>query len=213
MASGSTPSRQTFNLPAGTIRAFLALAVLGLSWLVVLAPVFDPEQDLFKQELPRVFLYLQLLLILILASFFSAHGGTIGSQVSTRSPLGLPKGSVRFLLLAGYLGLVGFLIYTQPSLEEMERTDVMLPIAILVGCFFLGNLVTNLVRGLSGGYLPPWFQDFQAWVALLALLGLGCILIVHVVINRSLPMENKINIPTVQSILIGLVGLYFGSRS
>jgi hypothetical protein len=212
--SGPSQTRHALGLPAGSIRALLAVVVLALSWLIVLGPLFQGEGDLYGQRLPAIFLYLQFLLVLILASFFSAHGGTIGPHISERSPLGLPKGTIRFLLLAGYLGLAGFLFYIRPEFKQLPdaRTFLFL-IAVLLGCFFLGNLITNLVRGMGGGILPPWFQDLQAWLAILALFVLGAIVVIDVVINRTLPMQDKIPMTPLQFGLVGLVGFYFGARS
>src|SRR5437870_2858126 len=92
------PQRHALGLPAGSIRALLALAVLGCLWLVAYRSVEQGPDT----KLPLEFVYLQFLMVLILAHYFSAHGNTIGSTVSRKSPLGLPRGTVRLILLVGY---------------------------------------------------------------------------------------------------------------
>ena len=41
----------------------------------------------------------------------------------------------------------------------------LLLLAVLLSAYFLGHLITGLVRFVSGGVLPAWFQDVQAWFA------------------------------------------------
>src|SRR5438876_10483917 len=99
--------RHALGLPAGSIRALLAFMVLAVLWLLALfANRAEGEAYALAKPLPLAFIYLQYVMILILAHFFAAHGNTIGRQVSPHSPLHLPAGTVRFLLLVGYLGLI-----------------------------------------------------------------------------------------------------------
>src|SRR5262249_40544972 len=103
------PRRHALGLPAGSIRALLAFGVLALLWALLLNYVRQKGEGADLPKLPVDFIYLQYLMILILAHFFTAHGHTIGPKVSTGSPLGLPRGSIRFLLLLGVLGLAYYL--------------------------------------------------------------------------------------------------------
>jgi hypothetical protein len=190
----------------------LALSVLGLLWLLALQPMPDHGEPLGQIKLPTVFMNLQILMVLILAHYFAAHGHSIRRDASQRSPLGLPRGSVRFLLLAGYLGLSIYLYRTQPAFEYPSTSAIIL-LLVLISGFFLGHLMTAAVRMVSGGVLPYWFQDIEAWVALLAVLCMGILFIVLLFINPSLSLEQKIDLPQVEAILAGLVGFYFGARS
>jgi magnesium-transporting ATPase (P-type) len=208
----SPPPRHALGLPAGSIRALLALSVLALLWLLALQPLTGHGQPLGELQLPTVFMDLQILMVLILAHFFAAHGHTIRAHAEQRSPLGLPRGSVRFLLLAGYLGLAVFLYRTQPKFEY-PSTSALILLLVLISAFFLGHLLTGAVRLLSGGVLPYWFQDIQAWVALLAILCMGVLLIILLFINPSLSLGQEISPPLLEAILAALVGFYFGARS
>src|SRR5690242_8953334 len=97
----SAPQRHALGLAAGSIRALLALGVLALLWVVVVTS--------YGGELKPIYIYLQYLFILILAHYFAAHGSTIKGIKDQASPLGLPRGSVRFLLVAGYVGLIAWM--------------------------------------------------------------------------------------------------------
>jgi hypothetical protein len=203
--------RHALGLPAGSIRSLLALGVLAYLWVLALHPFYEGQPPAAAQ-LPLAFVYLQILMVLILASFFAAHGSTIGPRASPRSPWGLPRGTIRGVLLLGYLGLAAFLYHTQPAFEYPPTGAFLLLLLLVLSAFFAGHVLTAVVRGLSRGALPFWFQDLQAWVALLALLCLG-ILVLAQVINTSLPVGQKLDLPMLESVLAALVGFYFGARS
>jgi hypothetical protein len=204
--------RHALGLPAGSIRALLALSVLGLLWLLALRPLPGQPGAPYEIQLPTAFMDLQILMVLILAHYFAAHGNTIRAGGTGHSPLGLPRGSIRFLLLAGYLGLAGFLYHKQATFEYPSTSAVLL-LLVLVSGFFLGHVLTGAVRTLAGGVLPYWFQDVQAWVALLATLCMGVLLIIVLFINPSLPLEAQISPQWVEAVLAALVSFYFGARS
>ena len=162
MPAATLPARRTrhaLGLPAGSIRAILALSILGLLWLMV----WKQHTAATTTELPVAFIYLQFLMVLILAHFFSSHGHSIGSHLSGGSPLGLPAGTIRFLLLVGYGGLAYFLYHFHPEFEPPPQASVFLLLAMLLSAFFIGHYLTRTIQFLSGGALPFWFQDVQAW--------------------------------------------------
>ena len=197
--------RHALGLPAGSIRALLALMVLGLLGTIVLLHK--------EKEAPLLFLYLQYLMFLILAHFFAAHGSTIGGA-GDRSPLGLPRGSVRLLLLAGFAGLVAWLYLNRSEVQDVPTAPVEVPI-FLLGAFLLGLLLAHAVqRPLArGGGVPYWFQDVQAWLALLAMAGMVIEFLLVVFIKPSLREDTSLNLETWERILAAIVGFYFGARS
>jgi hypothetical protein len=201
------PQRHALNLPAGSIRALLALGVLGYLWVLVLQ-----KGGLANKDASLAFIYLQALMLLILAHFFTAHHSTIGAGADRRSPLGLPRGSVRILLMAGYIGLAAYLYLNQPAFELPETDKLVVLPLVLVSAFFAGYLLTVVMRTLAGGYEPAWFQDIKAWVAIVALFLLGIVVVVRTLINTSLPLEDQVPLYYVEAGLAGAVGLYFGSR-
>ncbi|MBI1917471.1 MAG: hypothetical protein HYS12_22455 [Planctomycetes bacterium] len=197
------PPRHALGLPAGSIRALLGLGVLGLLWGLALK---------FPHKLPLSFIYLLFLMLLILAHYFAAHGKSVG-HVKERSALGLPRGSIRFLLMAGFLGLAYYLYRTDTAFEVPASGPFFFLIALLLSGFFVGYLLTSLIAFLGGGRLPAWFQDVQAWFALLGLLGLVILVMVYVIINPSLAEGSRINVDQLEAFLAAIVGFYFGARS
>jgi hypothetical protein len=206
------PRRHALGLPAGSVRALLTLGVLGLLWTLALRHEYT-NAELTDKKLPPVFVYLLFLMVLSLAHFFAAHGSTIGPRVSRRSPLALPRGSVRFLLIIGYLGLAAYLYHVKPDLTPPPNGPFILLLGLLISGFILGHLLSGFMRVVGRGQLPAWFADFEAWIALLALFGLGLLLIVHLFINPSVSEPYKIDFPTVEAALAAAVGFYFGARS
>ena len=195
--------RHALGLPAGSIRAVLGLGVLGLLWGLALK---------FPHKLPLSFIYLLFLMLLILAHYFAAHGKSVG-HVTERSALGLPRGSIRFLLMGGFLGLAYYLYHTGSVFESPPSGDFIFLVALLLSGFFVGYVLTSLMTFLGGGRLPAWFQDVQAWFALIGLLGLLGLVMVYVIINPSLADNAPLKVDQLEAFLAAIVGFYFGARS
>ncbi len=214
MSTATTkPIRHALGLPAGSVRALLALGVLAYLWILVLRPPTAEAEPEIKERAALTFVYMQVLMMLLLAHFFTAHGRSIGSTVSKRSPLGFPSGSIRFLLLAGYLGLAYFMYVNKPPFQVPETGPLMLMMTVLLTCFLVGHFLTKIITWLAGGTIPAWTQDVQAWISLIGLVLLGILIIFRMVINVSLPLEKQIDLDVLESVLAGIIGFYFGARS
>jgi hypothetical protein len=198
--------RQPLGLPAGSVRAILTLIVLALVWTMMLLPN--------SGDVP---LYLYYLMFLALGSFYAAHGHSISGP---RSPLYLPRGTLRTLIVLGFAAVVGWKYYLTRDWNEVlkikppEVGNVALPL-VLLAAFFAGVFVSRVIgRMLSGPYgPPPWFQDILAWLALLATIGMGAEVLYHGFIKPGLSEENQFTTPTLQMILAAITGFYFGARS
>jgi hypothetical protein len=217
-AAGTAPVyRHPLGLPAGSVRAGLAVMIVGLFWLLQLS----------RDEQMPIPLYLYFLLGLVFV-FFSAHGHSIGpGGTGQPSPWWLPRGTIRWLILLGFLGVNGWLLYSEPdqvwgSVDDFARHFQA-----------MGKRMTPqpnqleqwpyLFSALAGGYalgwlfrLGPWnraywFQDIQAWISLLAMLGLGAEILIRLFINPTL--ELPLNLPVWESILVAIISFYFGVRS
>lgn len=199
--------RHALNLPAGSVRAILAFGVLGLLWLLVL---YYTNQS---KQLPLIFIYLQVLMVLILGHYFTAHGHSIGKHISTHSPLGLPSGVVRLLLVVGYGAMAYFLYNHHASFEYPPKGDFILLLGLLLGGYVLGNLLTHMIRRVNDDALPVWYQDIQAWLALLAVIGMGVLMVYRLLIDPQLPEDLKVGAVSIDATLAAIVGFYFGSRS
>jgi hypothetical protein len=203
--------RHALNLPAGSIRATHVLGVIGLVCAMILIPPRDPERVV---AIPPYLIYLTFLLI---GHFFAAHGVTIARRDDpSPSPLYLPGGVVRALIVLALVGSIGWKLYSNPdglsaqynaSLEELKNQPYM-PLVILGG-FVIGVILHAIVVRES----PPAWQDFEAWVSVLALVGLGIAAVIHLFIQMTTDSEVVRTMPLWESILGGLVAFYFGARS
>jgi hypothetical protein len=203
------PPRSALGLPAGSIRALLALLVTGMISLLIALPPHDPVR-----KIPP---YLFYLLFIVVTHFFAAHGHSIRHVRGSPSPLYLPRGLVRLLILVGLAGSVTFaMIRDQPAfLAEMEATMqeltkppyLLLPVYVLGG-FFLGVIVRTLVGRDNPS---PAIQDIEAWFALIAILLMCIAAFIKFVIETSL--WEPLSWPEFEAIVAAVVAFYFGERS
>jgi hypothetical protein len=204
MSTLATPKRHALGLPAGSIRATHTLVIVGLFCAILLVPA--------KQLLP-IPPYLVYLLFMIVGHYFAHRSGaTSGSDYH---PLYLPRGFVRFIVMAALVGTIGWCLHNDPeklrdqfekSLDALKE-EPFLPLWIL-GAFFLGVVV----RAVVGRENPPYVvQDLEAWLSLISIVGLGAAVVIHLVIAPTL--EKDISMPTWEAILASVVAFYFGERS
>ena len=205
MATTLPVRRHALGLPAGSIRAAQILVIAALTSALILN----------SRDIP-IPAYLIYLLFLILGHFYAAHGTTIASRQSGQaSPLHLPAGSVRLVVVLLLGGAIGWKMTQNPDGLHKQFVDSLnllkdqpyLPVLIL-GAFFVGVVL----RAIVGRTNPPqWLQDFEAWVSLLALIGLGVAVVIHLIVNPSL--EEDLRLPTWEGILGAVIAFYFGERS
>jgi len=210
--------RHPLGLPAGSVRALLILMVVGTIWALLLMP---------KEKNVHVPLYLYYLAFLTVGSYFAGRSHAPPAHMSNEPhPLYLPRGSIRLIVIAGFIGVVGFAIYKNHDflsddlfdprelLDPKEKPTITLPL-ILIGAFFLGIIVNGLSRWVLAGPegLPTWYQDVLAWISVLAVLGLGTEVILQLVVLPSMEEANRFNLPPLQMILSGIIAFYFGVRT
>jgi hypothetical protein len=196
--------RHPLGLPPGSVRSVLALMIAGLFWLLIAMP------EGHEVAVPP-FLYFLLALILL---FFGAHGHTIGRHLGDgRSPLGLPHGSVRALIVIGTAAVLGWLYYSKPEqfVERLTPDQNRLgewPMLVLasVGAFTVGYLVR-----LGPWRNTPGFQDCLASLSLVAMLGLVAETIIVVFIKPN--SLQGLDLKGWEAILTAVVAFYFGARS
>ena len=101
----------------------------------------------------------------------------------------------------------------RPMLTEADKKETLVLPTVMIGAFLLGVIVNaaswKLLKGAEG--MPPWYQDVQAWVSVLAVLGLGAQVILELVIFPSMAEPPKL--PQLQIILSSVIAFYFGARS
>ncbi len=99
--------RQPLGLPEGSVRALLALMVFGTIWALLV---------LHEDKPAPIPLHLYYLMFLILGSYFAArrhHQAAAG--VRHAHPLHLPRGTLRFLMIVGFIAAVGWGLRNDPQ--------------------------------------------------------------------------------------------------
>lgn len=201
--------RHPLNLPAGSVRASLVLLIVLPFWILLAV----------KDQLVPMPLYLYFLLGLVLV-FFASHGGSIAPKhlEDHPSPWHLPRGFFRVLLIAITVGLLAYRYHTDdhdlsrvaarltPTQEQLAQWPYLL------ASVALGYTVGWTISRLLGRWRQsPVYQDVQATVSIIAMIGLSGLAVVHVFINSSLTVP--LNPLVFECILTGIVAWYFGARS
>lgn len=195
--------RHPLGLPAGSVRTTLALLIVA-SFVFLLA---------LPEEKPAVVpMYLYFLLALLLP-FFAAHGSSIAGEGGGQpSPWWMPRGTFRWLFALALIGVVAWQYYVNPELLMRRLTPPMNQL----------SLWPRLLLALAGGFLVGWiirlgpwrraywYQDLVAWVSLLAMIGLAGVIFVEVFVNPNI--EQRHELPLVETILVAIVAFYFGVR-
>lgn len=203
-AAPTRPVRHPLGLPAGSVRSLLALSILGMLAVIT----FTHKQA----EVGLLMVYLIYLSFIVLAHFFAAHGNTIGH--TGPSPLGLPTGTMRLLLILGFAGLAVYYAFHQSEVAEVPQAPATLPL-VLIGSFIGGTMLSLAVRRplARGAGVPFWYEDFLAWLALISMIGLVAEVVLRLVINPGLPPEKQLTLGTWELGFAGVIGFYFGARS
>src|SRR5262245_48588967 len=100
-------SLHAFGWPAGSVRAALALLLFGAAWVLLLQDAEVPE-------------YFENLLFIIMGHYFASRKAVAPVEEPGPPPLYLPRGSVRWLLVAGFV-IVTVLLLRQDRLQFPEE--------------------------------------------------------------------------------------------
>ncbi|MEZ6139148.1 MAG: hypothetical protein R3B84_01125 [Zavarzinella sp.] len=194
--------RYPLGLPPGSVRGLMSLQIMFSFWLLLLLP------DTKSMPIP-LNLYFLLGLVMV---FFVSHGKSIDHSEEAGSPLGLPKGTIRVVIVLITGAIVAYL-----ALQMPERFGRLTPTGLkprewqyymgaLFGGFFFGHFLR--IFPFKNAAV---FQSFQAWLALLSMFALVVELIIDVFINPT--MLNKIDTVAAHTALTAIVAGYFGTRS
>ena len=213
-----TPSAETpvdwrrlhaLGLPAGSIRALLAILVFGTVWaLLLIRP---------SEAIPN---YLGDLLFIIMGHYFAARRRVIEADDPGPPPLFLPRGSVRLLLLAGSIA-VAVLLFRRGQLTSLDQNPAVVAL-LLIGGFLLGVAMNSVMTWWrERGHRPPRLvEDLRALVSLtaggfLAFLVLNRVLLVlpPASIDTQFSLWVHLGHLRPEQLLAAVVGFYFGSRS
>jgi hypothetical protein len=198
--------RHALGLPAGSVRAAHVLGIVGIVCAMLLIPA---RHDL---AIPPYLIYL---LFLMLGHYFTAHGVTIATRIDPQpSPLHLPGGTVRAIVILALAGTIGWKYYSDPVelLQRYEASVSLLKEQPYIPVFVLGGfLVGVIVRGVLGRTPPELWQELEAWVSVMALIGIFADAIIRIVVIPSL--SESIHMPYWESALGMTVAFYFGERT
>lgn len=178
------------NLPRGSVRALVVLALLGVLWGLMVA-----GRDVSPLYASVVFI--------ALGHYFAARTRRRGEE-KERPPLGLPRGTIRFLITIGF-GIVAWLLWSDGRLvfsgENRYAAIIVLAFALILGQV-LGGLLRIVTRGRA---TRPhrWVANFQAIVVIIAVGVLG----VAAVLGNEHPANDNLAL-----IAAPIVTYYFGAR-
>src|SRR5262245_53490280 len=193
--------RPPLGLPPGSIRGLLALQITVIFWMFLLAPA---ERAAESGGIP-LNMYFLLSLVMV---FFVAHGKSIARKSEpTPSPLWLPGGTIRFVILAGTAAVFAWVIVKHP-----DRLELLTPgqEQLKNWKYYLAALGIGFVLGYGTRILPfrhSWIlQAFQAWTAIIAM----AILFLHMVFELIVSTSLKIPVDAVawQAIVTGIAAFY-----
>jgi hypothetical protein len=195
--------RPPLGLPPGSIRGILSVLIVSIFWILLLVP------DAQAIKIP-LNLYFLLSLVMV---FFVAHGKSIARRDEPQaSPLWLPGGTLRFLIVVGTIAVMAYIAYEHP--ERFERLDLDLE-QLSNWKYYMAALGIGFILGYLTRILPFrhawWFLAFQAWVAILSMAILFFELVFQALINIHLP--NPVEGLMWHTAVTGIVAFYFGSRS
>ena len=206
-------SMHALGLPAGSIRALLAVLVFATVWAMLLVRP--------SQEVPD---YLSDLMFVIMGHYFATRKRSADTSVSGDEvgppPLYLPRGSIRMILAAGSAA-VAVVLYQRGVLTRVDRNPGVTTLLLIAG-FLIGVVLNTLVgwwrSRVNRGHRA--IEDMQALVAI----GAGLAL-VALVWNRLFPIVPPGEVDAVfqgwghlgrlgpEHLLAAMIGFYYGSRS
>jgi hypothetical protein len=197
------------GLPAGSVRAVLAVLIFGTTWgLLVVRP---------NQEVPD---FIRDLLFIIMGHYFAVRRRSGPAEDPGPPPLYLPRGSVRLLLVAGSAA-VAVLLFQRGRLTALDDNPGVVTL-LLIGGFLAGVAINTLATWWNerGHHTPRIVEDLRALISMAAA-GLLVILVWnHVVVlfptdSVDALLSSRVHFGRlgVEHVLAAVVGFYFGSRS
>ncbi len=204
-ASAIPPQRQPLGLPAGSIRALLALCIAGSVYYMLARPELLGR---FGYELPAELL---IAFMLVVGYYFSQRSGKQDDAKQTgKAPLGLPVGTIRAALVVGFVVSVGFVAYHSASANDFFENPAF-PVMVTVGAFLVGRLAKFIIKSIVRGgktRIGVIWGDVMGLVGIGA--GVGRILVYCVpTLTAQLPPEA---VKQFHELFPSLIVFYYGNR-
>jgi hypothetical protein len=196
-----------FGLPAGSVRALLTLGIVGTAAALTALVPSKAVPDAFRD-----------LTFLILGHYFALRRGASEPMQIGPGPLFLPRGTIRFLMMAGYVAVIAILLSQRREPFNPRTTPAVYSLIIVTG-FLLGTFLSFLAGLIwtRGRYPKRIWLDLRAAVVLLAAVCL-ILLAWDETFVKFLPTPREGTIPPITAEglrhgLAAIVAFYFGARS
>ncbi|MEN6334832.1 MAG: hypothetical protein ABFE01_11265 [Phycisphaerales bacterium] len=186
-----TTIQEPLGLPKGSVRAIATLVTAGCSWglLFTGGPVPDYVLDL---------------LLTIIGYYFGfrhkareAGGRVSETSVKSPKPLGLPGGTIRMMLIAGF-GVSTAILYSRGQLGSPAYLEFFLILAGLIAGYFF----SRLFAGIAGSRTGRLINHAKGLIVLFATIQLAVLLLAGHAMQSPLGLA-----------MACLISFYFGSRS
>jgi hypothetical protein len=195
-------THEPFGLPPGSVRAILALAIIGgICSFMIFKPTIEVPQH-FRD-----------LMFIVLGYYFAARGYNpiaydLAPGEKIPNPLYLPKGTIRTLLVLIFF-ITGCVLFARNHIW-MNGGLSGASISLLLVAGFLGGVV---VKGILPAKPPTRkAETIKAFIALCAAAFLIAMMLDKIDgTTISLLAKEKVR-STVEKSLTAVVGFYFGSR-
>lgn len=178
------------KLPHGSVRALMTLALSGVLWAFLL----------LDREIPPVLAFVCLLAV----GHYYGFRGSQGAEATGKPPLYLPRGSIRFILFAGF-ALVSYLLWRDGMIDwdAGNRNFVVLLIAAGLLLGFLVRKVLDIGTGTKTVKPRQWLENTKAVLAIIATAAF----VFSCVLPDQVPDQASVVLATGPFIVF-----YFGSR-
>ena len=185
-------TQEPLGLPQGSIRAIATLVTAGCSWGLLIGGTTVPD-------------YVLDLLLAIIGYYFGFRRKDRGSgsrildaSSKAQEPLGLPGGTIRMMLIAGF-AISAWVLYSRGQVGSPEHMEFFLILAALIAGYFF----SRLFAGLTGGRLGNLINHAKGLIVVIATVRLAVLLM------GGPHSEN----PQLGLALACIISFYFGSRS
>jgi len=135
------------RLPPGSVRAILALTLCGTLWYLI----FRGEATFNGEVAPPILVESALLVV---AFYFGVRSSAPIVPVQegpdkVRQPLYVPRGVVRGILAAGFLGVIGYVFYRDGAIPQALLLVFQVVVSYLVG-FAVSAVILRRARAGKG---------------------------------------------------------------
>jgi hypothetical protein len=186
---------QPLGLPAGSVRAIIALMLCGTLWFQVLRG--EVIEDILVGSA-----------LLVVGFYFGVRSG-MGPPIApataegTRQPLFLPRGSIRFVLLLGFFGVIAYMWFRGRGIPEAFLLILEVLASYIIGYIASAIVARRQMAGKKPSRALAIFRNVNA-VAAMLLVGYLCGTLIFSW-PRFYPEYTK-------NALAWIVAYYFGSR-